>query len=992
MRPCWPLRRVATIFWIPLVLACLLTSSTAAAEDNERISIQITGKVLTAAGAPAADATVHASLPLGKLDARAKTNDDGTFELPIKVHRIALSSITMRTSSSDGEQLAIERLKTENDEVRTEDLVIQLSETTTAAVRVIDGDGKPVSNAAVAAQLNFPNTITGLTTDDSGSVTFRFPKMDRIESIVAWKDHEGLDYRVYALPRHQRSDTLTETPEFPIDRGETLRLEGTKPLQVRITDDSGKPIPSIRNYVWLLKKEDQPDQLNLSYFVEAFSESTDNNGELAFDWIPSWHTTLLQIWPSSDDFVRTRGNYDPATGDGVLEMQLDRLVPIGGKVTDADGPPVPDIRVSARGDGYTMDDSYGTATTDADGNYEIRVAPEQIYLVTVKDPRWASTPQTGFAVRANTPVTNKNFVLREATRVFGRLTDESTGEPIPNKRVIVYQYGTDLNSIEGVELRNPDNSRKWVRPMDYHHAITDEGGQFAFALGDGHYDIRPPEQEKADEFDIAGQSELEINVSTVLRTEVKLTGKVTAAADGEAVASAMLAGVPQNFRGRDWQARTGTDGTFSVMRYKEPTYVHVENQDKTLAAVVIVAPEQTTLNVSLHATASVTGRLLANETKEPLPNQKITYGIDVPSDTGRSWSTRFGGSVVTDDEGQFSIDGLVGGQKYSVNLGVTEEGLYRSLPKWEVESGETLSLGDVQVPPPPKRYVPPTLEERIAAAFAVKGTPIERYERALKPIKLVKQHLLVVFGQSEDSRIHRLMQIRYEDKDFRQVRDEYLFLAIPTEDDKRKPAMALAEELDESIEGERGDFLLVILDHEGKKVATVDSAAVCDGDELSKEMLLKVLGNYYVEKHDANELLGQALAKAAKENKCVIVQETATWCGPCHRLSGFLAENREWEEDFILVKMDHRWEGAYELMKEMREGAKGGIPWFAILDASGKKLATSNDEKTGDNIGFPSSKQGQAHFAFMLNQTRQRLSEEDVANFVSKLSPPDEDE
>ena len=821
---------------------------------------------------------------------------------------------------------------------------------------------------------------------------FRYPKSDRIGAIVAWKDHLGLDYRVYALPRNQRSDILAKVPEFPEESGETLRLEGAEPLRVRITDDKGKPIPSIRNYVWLLQKDSEANQLNLSYFSEPLSESTDENGELTFNWMPAWQTKKIQIWPSSDDFVRTRGVYDPEIGDGTFEMQLDRLVPIGGKVTDADGSPVANITVAARGAGYTMDDDSGTATTDDHGNYEIHVAPEQIYLVTVKDARWAAAPQTGFAVRANEPVTNKDFVLREATRVFGTLTDESTGDPIPDQRVIVYQYGTDLNSLEGVELRNTDNSRRWVRPMLFYDQTTDQDGRFEFALGDGSFDIRPPTQSKADKFEIAGQSELEMNVTTVVRKEVELTGKVTAAAEGEPVASAMLQGVPQSFLGRDWQAKSAADGTFRVMRYKEPTYVHVKTQDNTLAAVVIVDPEQTTLDVSLHPTGSISGRLLADDTELPMPNQKINYGIDVPSDTGRTWSTRFGSSVTTDSEGRFSIDGLVGGQEYSVNLGVTEEGLYRSLPKWKVESGETLNLGDVQVPPPPKRYVPPTLEERIAGAFAVKGTPMERYERALKPIKLVNQHLLVVFGRSADPRIHQLMQIRYEDKDFREMRDEFLFMAIPTGGEKQKAAMALAKELDESIDGKRGEFLLVILDSDGQKVATVDSDAVCDGDELSKEKLFKVLGNHLTQRIDAQALLEEALAKAKTENKRVIVQETATWCGPCHRLSGFLKENREWEEDYILVKMDHRWKGAREIMKEIRDGAEGGIPWFAILDASGKKLATSNHSESGSNIGFPSSEEGQAHFAAMLNQTRQRLSEEDVAKFVNKLASPNEAE
>ena len=67
------------------------------------------------------------------------------------------------------------------------------------------------------------------------------------------------------------------------------------------------------------------------------------------------------------------------------------------------------------------------------------------------------------------------------------------------------------------------------------------------------------------------------------------------------------------------------------------------------------------------------------------------------------------------------------------------------------------------------------------------------------------------------------------------------------------------------------------------------------------------------------------------------------------------------------------------------DGAEGGILWFAILDAQGKKLATSNDPKTGDNIGFPSEASGKTYFAKTLNETRQRMSENDVESLIDSI-------
>jgi len=86
--------------------------------------------------------------------------------------------------------------------------------------------------------------------------------------------------------------------------------------------------------------------------------------------------------------------------------------------------------------------------------------------------------------------------------------------------------------------------------------------------------------------------------------------------------------------------------------------------------------------------------------------------------------------------------------------------------------------------------------------------------------------------------------------------------------------------------------------------------------------------------------------------------------------------------------MDHRWTGADEIMKTMRCGAQGGIPWWAILDADGKVMVTSNDEE-GDNIGFPSSSNGREHFRGMLEQTAIRLTPMDVNELVEALKQKD---
>ncbi len=165
-------------------------------------------------------------------------------------------------------------------------------------------------------------------------------------------------------------------------------------------------------------------------------------------------------------------------------------------------------------------------------------------------------------------------------------------------------------------------------------------------------------------------------------------------------------------------------------------------------------------------------------------------------------------------------------------------------------------------------------------------------------------------------------------------------------------------------------------------MAKLSSDQVFEGDTISKERLFAELDKHKTTPLDAHELLREALAKAARENKRVFIQETATWCGPCQMLNQLLQENRQWEKDYIWVKMDHRWTGAMEIMRAMREQASGGVPWYAILDAQGNKLITCNEPKSGDNIGFPSGEDGLEHFETMFKSTRQRMTDQDISDLL----------
>ena len=156
--------------------------------------------------------------------------------------------------------------------------------------------------------------------------------------------------------------------------------------------------------------------------------------------------------------------------------------------------------------------------------------------------------------------------------------------------------------------------------------------------------------------------------------------------------------------------------------------------------------------------------------------------------------------------------------------------------------------------------------------------------------------------------------------------------------------------------------------------------------EINMEALAAFVKRHAPPALDARKLLDDALAQAKRENKRVLVQETAVWCGPCDRLARFLDQNRAlWEKDYIWVPMNIRWSGEAEIMKRLRGEAEGGLPWLAILDADGKVLVTSNKPDDGSNIGYPSDDDSVKHFTHMLKTTAQRMTANDLSGLKSAL-------
>lgn len=708
-----PLRRDCFLAFLSLA-CCIVTGIPMAlgvfhpivASENE--PIEFAGIIQDSNQRPAdqANLTFRWETSAGEREIRLTTDSQGRFSAQIPIDRNQLHHMQAEAVSRDGKRGGYVRIPSQKDSP-LDQLQVTLEPLKQAKIQVKDQDGRPVEAAEVGVLLRYPIALWNLHTDTNGRVRVRIPESHTIETVACWKAGYGADYRSYQLSRGERADMNAVVPEFPYESGLELQLEGASPISVRLVDEDERPLADATIRPWLLSKPDQPNQLNMSLLGSAFSQKTDQDGRTTFAWIPNWQKQPITFWPSVPNYVRSRGSYNPLKGDGTLAIQLQRLVPLRGHVHREDGKAVANVQVVARGAGYTFDDGRASATSEENGFYELWVPPDQMYLVVINDSNWASKPHDGLIVEQGSAVEDLDFVLRKPTRVFGKLVREDSLEVMAGENVFVYQYGTDLNSLDGGSLPNPENSSRYVRPTVVHHAQTDSDGRFEFHLGDGHFDIRPPTQEKADKFEIEGQESIELTVTTKVKTEVSLVGLVVQKKDQTPAGNAQIEGVAQNFRGKDWRATTKLDGKFQVMRYAEPTYIRALSEDQQWSAVVHIESDQKTLVMQLEKVGSANGRLLDVHKTAPAANVEINYGIRVPDEDNRTWSYRFGGRTATDAEGRFTLDSLVPNHEYTLNLAVTSDGHIPQVGSLSVQPGDAIDMGDLSIPEPPKRYVPP---------------------------------------------------------------------------------------------------------------------------------------------------------------------------------------------------------------------------------------------------------------------------------------------
>ncbi len=105
----------------------------------------------------------------------------------------------------------------------------------------------------------------------------------------------------------------------------------------------------------------------------------------------------------------------------------------------------------------------------------------------------------------------------------------------------------------------------------------------------------------------------------------------------------------------------------------------------------------------------------------------------------------------------------------------------------------------------------------------------------------------------------------------------------------------------------------------------------------------------YDEAADGSRQVADALLLAKKEDKRVLLQFGANWCGWCHKLHKLFQSDKDiaarLKEGFVVVLVDVNKGHNEDINKRYGNPMRFGLPVIVILDADGKALATQDTGK-----------------------------------------------
>jgi hypothetical protein len=508
----------------------------------------------------------------------------------------------------------------------------------------------------------------------------------------------------------------------------------------------------------------------------------------------------------------------------------------------------------------------------------------------------------------------------------------------------------------------------------------------------------------------------------------EISGRVVLISDTQkGLARARLLGIPENPKASYVTAVADAQGNFHLPRLRTAMLFLAQNDDRSLSGMARVESTESAFVVPVGRSVSAKGRLLDWQGK-PLAQWPIDYYLVLDGGftdqfiifQARDAKRMLGGYTSTGANGDFTVSGLAPGWKYRLTCcpGTVVNGAIQpfvTITNFTTALSGVTQLGNVNRPRTP------VMDDMFLSASSSSEQIEKVHEMANESARMLDQRVLVVAGSRANEVVRGIHAVLAVDSPvswnpnppkspgnpewakvgpgappdgnaLHGALNNFAVIGL----DVGGPDSTPRAFLDRYQVGapSDGDVTLAALDIDGRLVAQTTGKQLFAGNKPAAKPLTKWLSVNAPKMPDANRLRAAALAQAKRENKCVLLLETASGAaaGFCNRLSRYIEENKGLlEKDYVCLKIDVRYANAAMVISQVRDlGAnelyqmgEGSLPWMVILDADGRPAASGTSPR--GNIGIPDTAQETSYFAWMLRATAQRLSDEEISTLVAAL-------
>jgi protocatechuate 3,4-dioxygenase beta subunit len=364
-----------------------------------------------------------------------------------------------------------------------------------------------------------------------------------------------------------------------------------------------------------------------------YAEATaGEDGSFVLEGLPEGTFTL---WALSERGARRQP--DVAAGTEGVELLLGEGLTATGTVTDEEGRPLPEVRLTFLTESHTR---FFDTKTAADGTYRLGPLPSDRYALVAEKEGWLPTYLPSSVMSMSW--LQGDVTLFRASQLTGQVLSAGAAAP-------------------GVEVRLTSLDRP---DFEQQVVATDAEGRFVFeSLGPGEYRLLATSEDRhaVEERELGGGDSPGAPEEVVLNLgEARYVEGTVQDTSRRPVAGASVALRPENEYVRAWKTVTDAQGHYRlgpvvpgsyVLDLSAPRYVDLENSPLELTA------DTGRVDLSLRPALPVAG-VLVDEEGRPVPEIRLVLShpaelpgeFDLPPDM--AWS---------DEEGRFSMDApLVG--------------------------------------------------------------------------------------------------------------------------------------------------------------------------------------------------------------------------------------------------------------------------------------------------------------------------------------------